>query len=261
MKEILIKLKDEKINKKLFSQALKAVSIDSKEEQYLIDGNDTDVSLFSSYSNEIKMLEEKDKNFNYEIVDESINEDKTTFNIFNSFNKRFVLLSSSSNNFDDFFKLNEKYNEDFFIFSNDKEIKRYEKILNDPSYKGEKKIEDIFYDDTHLILVSEEFLNLFNDFILSISNYFFKRYELKNQSKGGFLSNLGKNLFSWGSSNEEPVQTLFNDLTSKYKIEYSKDKFYLILKEENTASSFMSAIRFFLSIINDKIDFDPIYKK
>ena len=70
MKEIRVQLNNQKINKKLFSQALKAVSLDREEEIYYIDGNDNDVSLFSSYSDEIKLLKDKTKSFQYMILDE-----------------------------------------------------------------------------------------------------------------------------------------------------------------------------------------------
>ncbi|GEM_PF-4400072 len=252
MKEIRVKLNDQKTNKKAFSQALKAVSLDKKEEIYYIDGDDSDVSLFSSYSDEIKLLEEKTKAFQYEILDEGKEEDKIVFHLYSSFQKKFILLTSKNDSFDEFFSLNERYQKDFVCFQNDKWLDR-KSIGTNPFYKGEKKIEDIFCDATTLVLVSSSFLALFNEFILSISNYFLKRFERKNQSKNSFFSNLSKNLFAWGSSKEEKPSTLFDDLVSKFEVEYHQGHFSLILKEGNDASSFMFAIRFFISLIDDEL--------
>ena len=260
MKEIRVQLNNQKINKKLFSQALKAVSLDREEEIYYIDGNDNDVSLFSSYSDEIKLLEDKTKSFQYEILDEGKEGDKILFHLYFSFQKKFVLVTSNNDSFDEFFSLNEKYQKDFVCFQNDQWLDR-KNILINPFYKGEKKMEDVFYDSTTLVLVSSSFLTLFNEFILSISNYFLKRFETNSKAKNSFFSNLSKNLFACGSSKEEKPSTLFDDLVAKFEIEYHLGHFALVLKEGNDASSFMFAIRFFLSLIYDELDFDPAKKK
>lgn len=262
MKEIYIELNGEKINKSIFSQALKAVSIDRKEEKYYIKAEDKDLSLLSSFSNDINILNDKDKTFKYHILNVEPDSKKITFNVYKSFNKKFVLVTATNNDFKDFFALNNIYKENIYIFELDKNIQNNDDIINNPFYKGEKKIEDVFYDDTHIVLVSKEFLTLFNSFILSISNYFLKRYEIKNKSKNGFFSNINKMLFSFGNSNkDENIETLFDDLASKYQIDYKDGKFYLILKNDNSVLSLMLALRFFLSLIDNKIDFTPIKRK
>ncbi len=253
MKDILVKLCDEKTNKKLFSQALKAVSIDSKEETYYIEGNDIDVSLFSSYSNEIQLLKDGNKTFHYQILDEMKDGD-VSFHLYNSYRKRILFVTSSDNNFDAFLKLNQAYQKEFVIFENDKNILSQCGFSSNPLFKGERKVEDVFYDETTLALVSKEFLSFFDSMLQSVSNYFFKRYEAKNSSKGGFLSNLSKNLFSWGESKEENTATLYDDLASKFSIVHNGDDFYLILKEGNTPVSYMIAIRFFLSLISGELN-------
>lgn len=253
MKEILVNLRDGNTDKKLFSQALKALSMGDKDTTYFIQGTDQDVSLFSSYSKEIVLLKGEGKEFAHKIVDQEEGNALTTFHVYKSFGKKFVLLTSSDASFSDFLALNPTFSEDFFLFEDDEDMKEQASLQNDPHFRGFKKIEDVFYDDTHLVLVSAHFLRLFNAFLLSVSNYFSKRQEIKNSS-GGFLANLSKNLFSWGAK-EENVGSLFQDLTSKFIVEHTSAGFTLLFQEGNTAYSFMNAMHFFLGCIDGKLDF------
>lgn len=253
MKEILVKLHDGVTDKKIFSQALKAISMGDSNTTYFIRGTDQDVSLFSSYSKEIVLLKDEEKEFSHKILDQEENQALTTFHVYKSFGKKFVLLTSSDASFSDFVSLNQTFSEDFYLFEDDDDLKDQASLQSDSRFKGFKKIEDVFYDDTHLILVSTRFLRLFNAFLLSVSNYFSKRQEIKNSS-GGFFANLSKNLFSWGNK-EENVGSLFQDLTSKFKVEHNAAGYTLLFQEGNTAYSFMNAMRFFLDCIDGKLDF------
>ncbi len=253
MKEILVKLRDGVTDKKIFSQALKAISMGDQNTTYFIWGTDQDVSLFSSYSKEIVLLKDEKKKFDHQILDQEEGQALTTFHVYKSFGKKFVLLTSPDTSFSDFATLNQTFNEDFYLFEDDDDLKDQASLPNNPHFKGFKKIEDVFYDDTHLVLVSIRFLRLFNAFLLSVSNYFSKRQEIKNSS-GGFFANLSKNLFSWGNK-EENVGSLFQDLTSKFTVEHNAVGYTLLFQEGNTAYSFMNAMRFFLDCIDGKLDY------
>lgn len=249
MKEILINVKE---NEKELSQALKVVSLDNKDYKFLILNNPSLFSYFTSYSSSFISIDKDKKTTTYFIKDKREETNKgVNFNIFKSFNKKFILVSSSTS-FDDFFKLNQKLNEKFYIFNSDEKIKNNQDIINDKNYEGETSLNEIFYDDKHLILVSSYFLSLFNEFIFSLSNYFLKRDDKDSSKKDGYLASL----FKWKPNEvkEKPL-TLNDDLTCKYVINFNNDELTLYLNKDNNVNSLMSSLYLFISFIENKIDF------
>lgn len=257
MKKILVKYEGFEENNFL-SQGLKFISYHYPDITFYVEGLSKDIAIFSGFSDQIKTIETDNISsaFNLDEYDaivskESINQEfSDSFNIFKSFRKRFALYVNKENNFDVFYKINEKLNHSFYLIDNDYFLDKGKLVLNS-NFKDIKKVEDIFYDDADLFVVSKQYYELFNSFLLAISNYFLKRY-LEKTTKTGFAK-IAQNLFKWQGGNDD-IGTLFEDLTYYFSLNYQEDKFFLTIKENYKTNDIIKGLNVLCSFVEDKFD-------
>lgn len=264
MKKILIKY--DKFSEDLsMSQAIKFISYKYLDIDFYIEGAPENTSIFKGFSKNIKVIsaeaefdELRDKN---ELITISLDECdglvdtdssysfENAFNIFKSFNKKFAIFTNSNNNFSEFLAFNENVKEQYFLMENDT-LTSNENLTNNEYFGGIKKIEDIFYDETQLYVVSKRYFELFNTFLIAISNYFLKRYQEKT-TKTGF-ARFAQNLFKWGSTDE--IGTLFQDLTYYFTICIKGPQIFLLIKEKYKTNDIIKGLNVLCSLLNGKFD-------
>lgn len=263
MKKILLKY-DQFSEELSMSQALKFVSYKFPEIQFYIEGKPENVSIFKGFSQNIKVIsneedlsEHTDKEEtvkdqgNYDaIIDNTSNYSfEDTINVFKSFNKKFAIFTNDKDDFSGFLKFNDKIKQKFFLLDSDVLIDN-DTLTQDENFGGTKKIEDCFYDDTSLYIVSKKYYELFNAFLLAISNYFLKRYQEKTNKTG--FARFAQNLFRWGGGDE--VGTLFQDLTYYFSISLKDDCIYLLIKEKYKTNDIIKGLSVLCSLLMGKFD-------
>ena len=264
MKKILVKY-DQFSEDLSMSQALKFISYKFQDIDFYVDGASENTSIFKGFSKNIKVVssanqvdELRDTTdniiLNPEEFDAIIDTNsafslENTFNIFKSFNKKFAIFTNSNDQFLDFLSFNNSIKQQFFLMENDT-LTSNEDLTFSPYFGGTKKIEDIFYDDTQLYLVSEKYFELFNTFLIAISNYFLKRYQEKT-TKTGF-ARFTQNLFKWGGTDE--IGTLFQDLTYYFSIGIKNKQLLLLIKEKYKANDIIKGLSILCSLLNHEFD-------
>ena len=259
MKKILLKYNQfsEELS---MSQALKFVSYKFPEIEFYIEGKPENVSIFKGFSQNIKVISNEEEDIELTDQEETVKDQESydaiidntsnynfedTISIFKSFNKKFAIFTNEKDDFAGFLKFNEKIKQKFFLCDTliDNDI-----LTQNEYFGGIKKIEDCFYDDTSLYIVSKRYYDLFKAFLLAISNYFLKRYQEKTNKTG--FAKFAQNLFRWG----DEVGTLFQDLTYYFSISLKDDCIYLLIKEKYKTNDIIKGLSVLCSLLMGQFD-------
>lgn len=256
MKTILINFKNFQDNS-AFSRSLKIILTSLNDIDFNLYGGKSEISNYENYSPKLKLCYEE--SFNIEnLTNESdgiilLNSSNVKFDndmfIFRTRNKK--MLVCATNNLENFIKLNNKLNEDFFIFKEEESFFDL-KITSLASFKGTISFTDFLNDDSKFILSSLNFFNNFISSLKSISNYFYKQDEpnfklKKHQSK------LNK-LFTSKNNELKEEESLYRDFLYPIHIHFLNNKFYITFENDAKLNAYMKGIYILDSLIDNKLD-------